>query len=237
MHSHPPHDAKLDAFGEDRARGYDDQNRYLRPITASLHYLIEILLSGAGPRSKILCVGAGTGAEIIALATAFPESTFVAVDPSAAMLEVCRDRLQDLGLADRCHLIPGLVHEAPATEDFDAAICLLVLHHASETERRDIISGVASRLRPGGHFITSELSHDLSSPTADDALEMWESLSRRGGIPEAAFEHPPAMHEEKLPILAPSEVEGLLQDHGFTAPIQFFQAFLIRAWYTRKKDA
>jgi tRNA (cmo5U34)-methyltransferase len=72
---------KLDHFGEDRARSYDQNNRHLAPILENLHYLIEILLSDLDPRARILCVGAGTGTEMIALGHAFPSFSFVAVDP------------------------------------------------------------------------------------------------------------------------------------------------------------
>ena len=105
MHNHIQPHPKPDSFGKDHAHNYDQNNTYLAPINAALHYLIEILLSDLKSQSKILCVGAGTGTEIIALATAFPTFTFVAVDPSEAMLEVCRDRLQSLGLADRCEFV------------------------------------------------------------------------------------------------------------------------------------
>lgn len=102
----------------------------------------------------------------------------IAVDPSESMLKVCRDRLQGLRLADRCQFVKGVVHDVPEIENFDAALCLLVLHHTSQDERLGIVTGVAKRLKTNGYFISSELSADLSVKTADNIMENWKSLSR-----------------------------------------------------------
>lgn len=235
MHNHNQRHPRPDAFGKDHARNYDQNNTHLAPINANLHYLIEILLSDLKSKSRILCIGAGTGAEIIALAAAFPTFTFVAVEPSKAMLEVCQERIQSLGLADRCQFVNGFIQDVPEGESFDAALCLLVLHHTSEEERRDIVSGVAKRLKERGYFISSELSADLSANTAENVMENWKSLMRRAGISEEKIQLMPAMMKQHLGIMSPSDYEDLLKKNSFELPIQFFQSFLIRAWYAQKR--
>jgi tRNA (cmo5U34)-methyltransferase len=150
------------------------------------------------------------------------------------MLSVCRERLQALGWSERCQLVHGYIHDVPLAEQFDAAICLLVLPHTRESERKDILGGVAQRLKPGGRFIASELSEDLSVFTAGDALEDWKALIRRSGAPEDKVEQLPALMRENLSILAPTSVEEKWRANGLGRPIQFFQSFLIRAWWARK---
>lgn len=231
---HNPRHQKPASFDKEHARSYNQNNTHLAPVNANLHYLIEILLTDLRPESKILCVGAGTGTEIISLAKVFPKFTFVAVDPSEAMLEVCRERIEGLGLSARCKFINGVVHDVPEEESFDAALCLLVLHHTSEEERRAIISGIAKRLKDKGHFISSELSADLSANTVENVMENWKSLMRKAGIPEEKIQQLPQMMKRHLGIMSPSDYESLLRKNGFKMPIQFFQSFLIRAWHARK---
>jgi tRNA (cmo5U34)-methyltransferase len=229
---HPqPH---IHSFGEEHARSYDQNNSYLTPINANLHYLIEILLTDLKSESKILCVGAGTGTEIIALARAFPKFTFVAVDPSGAMLNVCRERIENLGMSDRCQFVTGVVDDVPEIEKFDAVLCLLVLHHTSEYERQGIVSGIAKRLKENGYFISSELSADLAASTAGNVMKNWKFLSRRAGISEEKIQILPETMNRNLGIMSPFDYENLLRKNGFDLPVQFFQSFMIRAWYAQK---
>ena len=230
MNSH----SKLDSFEKERAKSYDQSNGHLTLIFENLHYLIRIILSENSPSSKILCVGVGTGNEIIELAKAFPKFTFVAVDPSLSMLEVCQDKLEKLNLLDRCKLIHGYIDDVPETNDFDAALCLLVLHHTSPENRTKIIKGIFKRLKGAGHFICAEISFDNSPNIYGDIIEKWKSLNRLSGSCEEKVQSLPKMMKEHLSIQTPSEVESIMMNCGFSVCIQFFQALLIRAWYARK---
>lgn len=80
-------------FSKEASQSYDERNSKLAPISDSMHFLIRLVLKDLPSRSRILCVGVGTGAEILSLSKAFPEWTFFGLDPSAEMLEVCTERL------------------------------------------------------------------------------------------------------------------------------------------------
>ena len=52
------------------------------------------------------------------------------------MLALARERLHAQGWADRVQLHVGHTHELPDTVTYDAATCLLVIHHLDWEEQR-----------------------------------------------------------------------------------------------------
>src|SRR5205823_12959329 len=89
-------------FDQRCASGYDQQWSRMAPLRDALHLLIGAVLSELKADARILCVGAGTGPELIDLARRFPGWRFVAVEPSAPMLDICRRKAEEHGIADRC---------------------------------------------------------------------------------------------------------------------------------------
>lgn len=59
-------------FGRDVADAYDARNNALAPISNNLHFLLRLVLADLPVDARVLCVGVGTGAEILSLASAFP---------------------------------------------------------------------------------------------------------------------------------------------------------------------
>ena len=90
-------DEELKALFDQQAAGYDKQWAGMAPIREALYLLLDALFVGLPDDARILCVGAGTGAEIAHLAERFPGWRFTALDPSGAMLEVCRQRAERAG--------------------------------------------------------------------------------------------------------------------------------------------
>ncbi|MTH79865.1 class I SAM-dependent methyltransferase [Paracoccus aestuariivivens] len=223
-------------FNREMAYNYDRKNSGLAPITNSLHFLARLVLEGLPPRSKILCVGVGTGAEILTLAEAFPQWTFLGIDPSAEMLEVCRERLRHAGILDRCELIQGYVHDAPPDATFDAALSLLVAHFIPRDQRADFYRAIHERLKPDGYFIAAELCTDLNSPDFPSLLKGWERIQLRMGANEEALARLPDILRNTLAVLSPEETDGLLRSSGFDMPVAFFQAFLIRGVFAVKQS-
>src|SRR5690606_28899593 len=132
------------------------------------------------------CVGAGTGEEIAYLAKRFPEWRFCAVEPSAAMLDVCRAKAENEGFAARCQWHEGYLDALPVQAGFDAATCFLVSQFILEQDARiAFFRGIAARLRPGGLLASADLSADTASPAYDALLSVWLNMLRAAGIPAA----------------------------------------------------
>lgn len=223
-----------DFFAKDASRSYDEKNSRLAPIADNMHFLIRLILKDLPANARILCVGVGTGAEILLLAAEYPGWSFVGVDPSASMLEVCRERLEEAGILDRCELIEGYVTDVPVDQLFDAALCVLVGHFVPREERTTLYQNMHQRLKTGGFFINTEISFDLGSETFPSMLENWRQVQTLMGATPESLDALPNILRNVLTVLPPIETEEHMRAAGFNLPIQFFQSFMIVGWYGRK---
>lgn len=215
----------------DAAKAYDEKNRQLAPIADNMHFLIRLILKDAPVQSRVLCVGVGTGAEILSLAKAFPDWTFVGVDPSIGMLDVCRERLDAAGVLNRCELIQGYVHDVPHGENFNVALSVLVAHFVKRDDRLNFYQAMSQRLHIGGFLINTEISYDLHSPEFPLMLKNWEAVQKLMGATPESLANLGVVLRDMLSVISPMETESLLKQSGISLPVQFFQAFMISGWY------
>lgn len=214
---------------------YDQQWSKLSAFRDGLHVLLGAVLKQLPVAANVLCVGAATGAEIQFLAQQFPGWTFTAVEPSGRMLEVCRQRAQASGFASRCVFHEGYLHTLPPTAPFDAATCFLVSQFIQDDlARTQFFRSIADRLRPGGVLASSDLSSDTHSPTYPSLLAVWLTTMATTDLSPADIARMRTAYERDVAILSADKVESILVAGGFESPVQFFQAGLIRAWYSRR---
>ncbi len=182
-------------------------------------------------------MGVGTGAEILKLTKAFPAWTFVGLDPSASMLEVCQERLAEAGVSDRCQLVHGYVQDAPTGKNFDVALSVLVAHFVKRDERLDYFQNMTVRLKTGGSLVNTELSYDLDSRELPVMLKNWEAVQELLGATPDSIDNLPRLLREMLAVWPPQETEVILRQAGIPLPVRFFQAFMINGWIGKKKSA
>lgn len=150
---------ELDALFDQQAAGYDARWVRMAPIRESLLFLMETVFAGLPEDAHLLCVGAGTGAEIGHLARRFPRWTFVALDPSTQMIAACRERAEREGFADRCQFHADVVDTLPDVAAFDGATCLQVSQFLLDPAvRTAFFASIVRRLRPGGTLAWADLA-------------------------------------------------------------------------------
>jgi tRNA (cmo5U34)-methyltransferase len=222
-------------FDQERASAYDKRFAKLAPLRDAIHLLMHMILSELPTDAHILCIGAGTGAELLYLAQNFPKWRFTAVEPAAPMLHICRQKTEEYGVASRCTFHEGYLDSLPASDAFDAATCLLVSHFILEPdERSNFFRQIAARLRPDGYLVSSNLAADMSTSEYQSLLEVWLRMLKYSEMPVEEVENFRVSYGRDVALLPPQTVESIIASSGFDSPVLFFQTLLVRAWYARR---
>lgn len=186
----------------------------------------------------ILCVGVGTGEELVSLALKSPGWRFTVVEPSGAMLKICRQRAEIEGVASRCTFHEGYLGSLPTLEAYDAATCFLVSQFiVDERDRSAFFHENAERLTPGGVLASSDLASDTESLEYEVLLRAWMKMMSPADTSPNAVERMRKTHANDVGVLAPAKVASIIEAGGFEQPVQFFQAGLIHAWSSRRAES
>ncbi|RYG73433.1 class I SAM-dependent methyltransferase [bacterium] len=226
-------------FTESVAAQYDQKFIKLAPMRDVLQLSIRILFSDLPPDAHILCVGVGTGLELVDLANEYPGFRFTALEPSAPMLDICRQRAQEHGITERCTFHEGYIDSLPHTTPYDAATCLLVSHFITDyAERQHFFAAIASHLKQGAYFVNADLATDSQEPAGKELVQLWMRVQNysQGDLEKSPQEidNMLANFEKFVALLPPQRMEELLRSSGFESPLQILQTVLIYAWFSRR---
>lgn len=223
------------AFDREHAAAYDARFAKLAPMRDALHLLISAVFADLPAEARILCVGAGTGHELLYLAQKFPRWRFTAVEPSGPMLEVCRRKAEERGVASRCVFHEGYLDSLPPSAVFDAATSLLVSQFILAPEAAGgFFRAIAERLRPGGYLVSADLAADTASANYQSLLEVWIRLMRETGSAPEQLEKLRVTYGRDVAVRSMEQISSIVASGGFETPVLFLQTCLIHAWYTRR---
>jgi len=226
------------AFGPTHAATYDGKYAKLAPMRDALHLLTSAVLADLPAQARILCVGAGTGHELIYLAQKFPEWQFTAVEPSVPMLDVCRRKADECGITSRCVFHEGYLDTLPASQPFDAVTSFLVSQFILDPNARtNFFRTIANRIQPDGYLISANLASDTSSKAYQSLLDVWIRLMRETGSPAEQLEKMRTVYGRDVAVLPPEQISAIIAAAGFETPILFLQTGLIHAWYAQRTTA
>jgi len=226
---------KLKETFDQQALSYDKQSAKIAPIHKGLHFLMEAVFSDLPRDARVMCVGVGTGAELVHLAKNYPQWKFTAIDPSGAMLHICRAKAEKMGFVERCHFHEGYVDSLPINDTYDAATCFLVSQFILPKETRStFFHSIAKRLKRGGILVSSDLASDVHSKGYEALLKEWCYMMTGGDCTPERLTQMQATYDKNVSILPPLTVAAIIEAGGFETPVQFFQAGLIHAWHSRR---
>lgn len=229
--------AVTEFFDQSPSGFYDEKNKKLAPIIDNLHFLTHLVLKNLPANARILCVGVGTGAEIIGLARLNPGWTFDGIEPSQTMIQDCQTRLEKEGLTSRCNLFKGYLNEFKSTLSYDAVLCFLVLHFVKDVQERiNMFRDMGTHLAPGGYLVNAEISYDMDSPQFPEILSKWMEVQVLMGAQKESLDKLPELLRTNLLVVSPEKTQNFMEQAGFPRPILFFQNILIHAWFARKSS-
>lgn len=219
------------AFDEDHAASYDERFAKLAPFKDALHLALRGLLAELPENARILCVGAGTGAELLYLANASPGWAFTLVEPAAAMLKRCREKAAEVGIESRCTFHEGYLDALPHAEPFDAATSILVSQFVLIRQKRvNFFQDIAARLKPEGHLVSA----DLAGEPGTTNFEAWIALQKYNGSSDEQTEQYRAALKEHVAVRPSDEVAAIIAEGGFDTPALVCQTLLIHMWHARR---
>lgn len=217
-----------------QAAGYDKQWENLAPIRDALHFLLRSVFAGLPTEARVLCVGVGTGQELSDLAAQFPRWRFTAVDLSGAMLDLCRSKADRGGFLARCVFHEGTIDSLPDGADHDGATCFLVSQFIRDrSARAAFFRAIGRRLKRGGTLASTDLSAEPAHYEA--LLRAWMTMMSTGaGMPPDGLDRMREAYRKDVAILPAAMVESIIESAGFTGPVQFYQAGIIRGWFAER---
>lgn len=228
---------QLESTFDQQSSSYDAQWMKLSAFRDSLLVLVASLFRGLPEEARILCVGAGTGAEVHFLADRFPGWTFVAVEPSSGMVRAARERAEKFGYMGRCTFHNGYLETLPDARPFDGATCFLVSQFLlDKRERVNFIRQIARRLGVGGILALSDLAADTGSSGYASLLEVWLRTMAQADLSPERIQQMRDAYARDVAILPPGEVAAFMASAGFEQPVQFYQAGLIHGWYAKRLE-
>ncbi|MGY3859702.1 class I SAM-dependent methyltransferase [Aeromonas intestinalis] len=212
------------------ALAYDQRIPLLVPGYELLHQLSAAqLMARLGQEARVLLVGVGTGSELLLLGRLCPRWHFVAQDISADMLAQARQRADEAGMGER---ITWHLGELPtASQHFDAALCLLVLHFMDENTKSSLLADISRHLKVGSPLLLADLM------TAAEPMEraVMGQQARLGGLPLAASERMMQRLADDFIPLDEGQLQRLLQEAGFSAGLRYFQALGFHGWLATRR--
>jgi tRNA (cmo5U34)-methyltransferase len=226
-------------FGGERASEYDEGIRRRIPGYETLHATAQAVLeSQLPPRARLLVVGCGTGREIVAYAKANPGWALVGVDPSADMIAIAEKKVAAAAVGDRVELRGGTVSAVAASENFDAATALLVMHFlADDGSKESFLSAIAERLNPGAPLVLADMTGMPGTLEFETIIEAWKAYWSR--TYEIAADDPGMLKEFAERRARSGWADDrrhaeLFAATGFGPPVLFWKGLLFSAWVTRK---
>jgi len=158
---------------------YDRMAQMSIPGYEALHQMILAFLRFKLPEiANLLIIGAGSGMELVTFGKANPQWQMLGLDPSANMLAIAQQKVEQQGLSKQIKLFQGYTHELPETTLYEAATCILVMHFLPDDgSKLALLESIAQKLKPNANFILVDLFGEKDTAIFEQIVDIWRLYS------------------------------------------------------------
>lgn len=222
-------------FDEQIAKQYEYGIRTSLPTYEQLFKMIQSYFrANLNSEPSILVVGAGGGKELSTWGSSNSNWKFTGIDPSEAMLNVAKHKVENLNIEDRVDFINGTIHDLSDEKSFDAATCILVLHFIHDREEKlKLLKKIASHLNENSPFVLVSNYGDRNSEQFNENIKFFQSFWIDAGLSHEETEEI-KKNVLSLSIEPEQTIIQLLKDAGFKNITRFFTTTIMGGWLCLK---
>jgi tRNA (cmo5U34)-methyltransferase len=178
--------SEVEVSFDQAARDYDRARRQLVPCFDDFYgAVLEFLTFGRDEPVRFLDLGAGTGLLSALIGEAFPNARITLVDFSGEMLEKARQRFAPGGAAsDRFELRVGDFAREHLSDEYDAIVSALAIHHLENESKKALFRGIHGVLSEGGVFVNADQVLGATPEIEERYQEWWLREAREKGVSE-----------------------------------------------------
>jgi len=213
MKQHDEKNAARDNTTSQSAALYDANVEKTIPWYSQFHaQTLDLVGTVMSEPSLWLDTGCGTGNLAAKAAARFAGLKFILSDPSAAMLDIAREKLQG---TDVEYIQSGSETLSP-TSSVDVVTAIMSHHYLTEAQRGIATENCFAALAPGGVYVTFETIRPFSTTGTEVGLARWRQHQLTSGKPVAEVDkHISRYGVELLPITIEQHL-ALLRQVGFS---------------------
>ncbi len=222
-----PQDMIVDfAFDEAVVKVFPDMIRRSVPGYGDIISLIGLLAEQyAQPGSRCYDLGCSLGAATLSMRQRIPaDCRIIAVDNSTAMIDSCRQHMDDREGKAAVELHCNNIQDMPVT---DASVVVLnfTLQFIEPDQRLQVLKNIYQGLRPGGVLILSEKLGFEHQQEQDMQESMQLAFKRANGYSEMEISQKRSALEKVMTPETFEQHQQRLAQAGFSQSYRWFQAF------------
>jgi tRNA (cmo5U34)-methyltransferase len=217
-----------------RTNPYDAWIGQMIPGYDVMHRLAEVCL-GAELRTKarVLMVGAGTGAEVLASGKRHPGWTITAAEPDARMSERARKKIAAAGLTRQVRWHEGSLATLKPSPPFDAATLIIVLQFLADAQKLALLREIGRRLKPGAPLILATFVGDRAAAQTKNAYDLCRAWAIGNGLDPDDAARRITHQREDVHLVTEAKMSALARKAGYVDMQRIYQALPVTAWLAR----
>ena len=225
---------KIEVFDKKRSFNYDNKIKDLIPVYENLLNKIEtFLISNYSPEDevKILCIGCGTGTEVVRIAKISSKWMVYGCDPSIDMLNIANEKIKSNNL-NNVKLKQGTV-EVFSNDEFDVINLSLVLHFFNLKDKYKLLAKTSQVLKLGGNLIISDIY--LATNFEQKLNNLRLDISRQNILDTISLNNYISHIRDDIKYISDKEISEVLNSLNFVEINKTIDKYVFGQWVSTLK--